>query len=225
LPPLIRPSFTLLLQELAKGPRFQSLTTLDISVDLSVDDRFDDISKFDDAFWSAFSLAPKLRHLRTLSSDWDSFINPPFVLPWAQLTRLTTSSTSNTEALTILGKLSNVTECTLVFDESNTFPPDHHTVRLLHLCTLSLQHGSLVVRPQTSILDFLETPSLTSLAVYGAGDADAVLSFVMRSGCANSLTSLQLRTSTINHDTALCLTEKLSCLTSLELGDFDGTLL
>ncbi|KAK7044509.1 hypothetical protein R3P38DRAFT_2879189 [Favolaschia claudopus] len=215
----------ILLQEMAKGFQFQSLTALDISVDLSVDDRFDRVSKFDDAFWSAFSLAPKLRDLRALSSDWDGFINPPFVLPWAQLTRLTTSSTSNTEALTVLGKLSNVTECMLVFAESNTLPPDHHIVRLLHLCTLSLQTGSLVVRPHTSILDFLETPSLTSLAVYGAGDADAVISFVTRSDCANSLTSLQLRSSTINHDTALCLTEKLSCLTCLELGDFDGTLL
>ncbi|KAK7039627.1 F-box domain-containing protein [Favolaschia claudopus] len=180
----------ILLQEMAKGHRFQSLTTLDIFIDLSVDDRFDHISKFDDAFWSAFSLTPKLTHLRALSWDWSYFITPPFILPWAQLTRLTTSFTSNTEALTVLGKLSNVTECAL-----------------------------------TSILDFLETPSLTSLAVYGAGDADTVLSFVVRSRCANSLTSLQLRSSTINHDTALCLTEKLSSVTSLELGDFHGKLL
>ncbi|KAK7044495.1 hypothetical protein R3P38DRAFT_2608631 [Favolaschia claudopus] len=211
----------ILLQEMAKDRRFQSLTTLDISVDWSVDC----ISEFDDTFWSVFSLTPKLKHLRALSWDWRCFISPPFILPWAQLTRLTTSSTSNTEALTILGKLSNVTECTLAFAESNTVPPDHHTIRLLHLCTLNLQNGSLVALPQTSILDFLEAPCLTSLAVYGAADEEAVLSLVTRSNCANSLASLQLCSSTINHDTALCLTEKLSCLTALELGDFEGTLL
>ncbi|KAK7044525.1 F-box domain-containing protein [Favolaschia claudopus] len=217
----------LLLEQISKARRFDSLTTFLITIDLSVDDRFDTVSKYDDAFWNVFSVAPKLRHLQALSWNTEStYVSPPFSLPWHQLTRLSTSTTSNTQALTVLQKLSSIVECTLAFATADILQQNHNIVCLPHLRSLALQieDEPVIYQKRTSVLDFLETPSIQSLAVYQTADVEAVLGLVTRSNCASSLTLLHLYSNSINHEMALHLTEKMPSLTSLELGDFDGTI-
>ncbi|KAK7039619.1 hypothetical protein R3P38DRAFT_2900753, partial [Favolaschia claudopus] len=214
----------LLLEQISKARRFDSLTTFLITIDFSADDRFDTVSKYDDAFWNVFSVAPKLRHFRALSWDTENtYVSPSFSLPWHQLTRLSTSTTSNTEALTVLQKLSSIVECTLAFATAGILQQNHNVVCLPHLRLLALQieDEPIIYQKRTSVLDFLETPSLQSLAVYQTADVEAVLGLVTRSNCASSLTLLHLYSNSIDHDMALHLTEKMPSLTSLELGDLD----
>ncbi|KAK7044517.1 F-box domain-containing protein, partial [Favolaschia claudopus] len=221
------PVLDVVLSQISKARRFDSLTTFLITIDLSVDDRFDTVSKYDDAFWNVFSVAPKLRHLQALSWNTEStYVSPPFSLPWHQLTRLSTSTTSNTQALTVLQKLSSIVECTLAFATADILQQNHNIVCLPHLRSLALQieDEPVIYQKRTSVLDFLETPSIQSLAVYQTADVEAVLGLVTRSNCASSLTLLHLYSNSINHEMALHLTEKMPSLTSLELGDFDGTI-
>ncbi|KAK7044519.1 hypothetical protein R3P38DRAFT_2766146 [Favolaschia claudopus] len=217
-----------LLEQISKARRFDSLTTLLIDIDFTADDRFQSVSDYDDAFWNVFSVAPKLRHVQALSWDMEGiFISVPFSLPWHQLTHLSTSSTSNTEALTVLQKLSSIVECTLAFDVADILQRDHNIVSLPHLRSLAIQMGSgpIIYQKRTSVLDFLETPRLQRLAVYQTADIEAVLGLVTRSNCASSLTSLHLYSDSINYNMALDLLAKMPSLTSLELGEYDQRVL
>ncbi|KAK7038296.1 F-box domain-containing protein [Favolaschia claudopus] len=207
---------------------FPILRTLRISVDFAMDDDFPDVSSLDQVFWDVFSTTPELRHVQAHSWAISGFIRPPFTLPWHQLTVLSTTTTSNIEALAVLEKLLNINKCTIAFSENLILIRDHGTVHLPYLRALALQiedeDGVVIYEKHTSILDFLETPSLTSLVLFSTADEEAVLGLITRSNCASSLTSLHLHSHTIYPDLALRLTTKLPCLTFLELGDFDGKL-
>ncbi|KAK7018944.1 hypothetical protein R3P38DRAFT_1281206 [Favolaschia claudopus] len=48
-----------LFQQMTAACGFSSLTTLLITIDLSLDDRFGEVSDFDDAFWNLFAAAPR----------------------------------------------------------------------------------------------------------------------------------------------------------------------
>ncbi|KAK7038284.1 F-box domain-containing protein [Favolaschia claudopus] len=187
-----------LFQQMTAACGFSSLTTLLITINLSPDDRFGEVSDFDDAFWNLFSAAPELRCVRALC--WSDFglTTAPFILPWQQLTHLSTAFASNTEALTMLGKLPNIIQCTLTLSESNLL--------------IEEDDPPVVYHKHTSVLDFLETPTLTSLTVYLTADEEAILGLVTRSNSQSTTTWLYTSQ------------RKLPHLTSLELGDFDGTL-
>ncbi|KAK6966825.1 hypothetical protein R3P38DRAFT_3299437 [Favolaschia claudopus] len=219
-----------LLQRLAGVENgFPALSTLIISLDLAPGPGEADTSAFRQVLRNLFILTPELKRVRALAWDNSGFIRPPFALPWNQLTRLSTTTSSNIEALALLRQLSSIVECNIAFSRDHFFSPNHgDCVHLPHLQSLALQieddNEVVTYRKHTSILDFLETPHLTRLALYSTADEEAVLGLVTRSNCAPSLTSLELHSDSIDTDMALRLMQKLTHLTSLELGDFMGQL-
>ncbi|KAK7049152.1 hypothetical protein R3P38DRAFT_2688533 [Favolaschia claudopus] len=220
-----------LLQQLTRVENgFPALSTLIISLDLAPGPGEADTSAFRQVLRDLFIVTPELKHVRALAWDISGFIRPPFALPWHQLTRLSTTTASNVEALALFRQLSSIVECNIAFSHDHFLSPDHgECVHLPHLQTLALQieddNEVVTYKKHTSILDFLETPHLTHLALYSTADEDAVLGLVTRSNCARSLTSLEFHSDSIDTDRVLLLTERLSHLTSLELGDFKGQLI
>ncbi|KAK7055100.1 hypothetical protein R3P38DRAFT_1344385 [Favolaschia claudopus] len=170
---------------------FSALSTLDISLDLAPGPGEEDTSAFRQVLRDLFIVTPQLKHVRALAWDISGFIRPPFALPWHQLTRLSTTTASNVEALALLRQLSSIAECNIAFSHAQVLSPNHgECVHLLHLQTLALQieddNEVVVYKQHTSMLDFLETPALTRLALYSTADEEAVLGLVTRSHCASS---------------------------------------
>ncbi|KAJ7627847.1 hypothetical protein DFH06DRAFT_1057715, partial [Mycena polygramma] len=174
--------------------RLSALTTLDISFDLAEADMIVDEN---DSFWSILADAPRLTTLITHCWDLECFLRTPFTLPWHQLTRLSTTFTSNTEALSMLRRLSNIVECKLAFDRNEVLQSDlAMKTHLPHLRFLALQIETehppqLIQLKHTSVLDFLSTPSLRDLETIDTADEESVLGLVTRSDCAASLKSLR----------------------------------
>ncbi|KAJ7319301.1 hypothetical protein DFH08DRAFT_390379 [Mycena albidolilacea] len=218
---------------------FSALKTLLVSVDLNMnmngyededEDENEEFEGLDEAFWNMFAVAPQLRSLQALS--WmDDFRRTPFHLPWHQLTRLSTTFTSNTEALVTLRQLSDIIECRFTISKTEILPVDYSTIHLSHLRSLALQIETDEDEPvdthqkHTSLLDFLETPCLQQLVTHKTADEAAVLGLVARSNCAASLESLNFHADSVDHSLMLRLAQKLPYLTTLVIGDFDGTLL
>ncbi|KAJ7879020.1 hypothetical protein B0H14DRAFT_1622197 [Mycena olivaceomarginata] len=212
---------------------FPALKTLLVCVDLNLngdEDEDEEFESLNEAFWKTFAVAPQLRSLQALS--WmDDFRRTPFHLPWHQLTRLSTTFTSNTEALVTLRQLSDIIECTFAISKTEILPVDYGTIHLPHLRSLALQietdtHDPVdTYQKHTSLLDFLETPCLQELITYKTADEAAVLGLVARSNCAASLESLNFHADSVDHSVMLRLAQKLPYLTTLVIGDFDGTLL
>jgi hypothetical protein len=217
-----------LLQQLTNHRGFSALTTLLMSVEMSLPPGL----SFDDGFWNVFAVVPQLRTLQAHCWDQHHLIRPPFSLPWHQLTRVSATFTTNTEALSVFRNLSNIVQCWLIFVENELLPTHHSTIRLPHLRSLALQiriefgDGGPVeaLEKHTSLLDFLETPCLHSLTTDGTADEEAVLGLITRSDCSASLASFHFRSS-IHHDSLLDLLQRMPHLTSLKLENFDGTLL
>ncbi|KAK7000323.1 hypothetical protein R3P38DRAFT_2651632 [Favolaschia claudopus] len=220
-----------LLQQLTRVESgFRSLSTLLISIDLAPWPGEEDTSTFRETLRDLFIVTPELKCVRALAWDLTGFICPPYTLPWHQLTRLSTTTASNVEALALLRQLSSIVECNIAFSHDHVLSPNHgDCVHLPHLQTLALQIEDddevVIYKKHTSILDFIETPRLTRLALYSTADEEAVLGLVTRSNCARSLTSLELHSDSIDPDRALLLMERLSRLTSLGLGDLTGQLI
>ncbi|KAJ7879017.1 hypothetical protein B0H14DRAFT_2710213 [Mycena olivaceomarginata] len=219
-------NFPLIQQITSIHGNLSSLTTLLISFQLRTD------QGFDEEFMNVFSIAPRLRSLQAiLWKDVGHFLRAPFSLPWHQLTRLSTTFASNIEALAAFRKLSDIVECTFAFSKTEILPADCSTIRLPHLRSLALQidletEGSVEMNPNhTSLLDFLYTPSLRTLTTHDTADEQAILGLITRSDCAASLTSLRFYSIPINESMALHLLKKMPHLTSLDFGDFQGTLL
>ncbi|KAJ7745498.1 hypothetical protein B0H14DRAFT_2986215 [Mycena olivaceomarginata] len=219
-------NFPLIQQITSIHGNLSSLTTLLISFQLRTD------QGFDEEFLNVFSIVPRLRSLQAiLWKDVGHFLRAPFSLPWHQLTRLSTTFVSNIEALDAFRKLSDIVECTFAFSKTEILPADCSTIRLPHLRSLALQidletEDSVEMNPNhTSLLDFLYTPSLRTLTTHDTADEQAVLGLITRSDCAASLTSLRFYSIPINESMALHLLKKMRHLTSLDFGDFQGTLL
>ncbi|KAJ7739592.1 hypothetical protein B0H16DRAFT_1568538, partial [Mycena metata] len=208
-----------------------SLTTLLLSIDLAEEEETD----LDAAFWDAFAVAPNLRHLQAHSWDKFGFRASPFTLAWDQLTQLSATFASNTEALFILAKLANMVECKLAFTTTNPLPIASTTIRLPHLRFLALQNEeddfphiqTETMRKRPFLLDFLETPALQSLTIRETADETGVAALITRSNCAAFLTTLRFHSSAteIAQDAMLRLVAKLPQLAWLEIADFNGTLL
>jgi hypothetical protein len=215
---------TLLRQMVPIRGLLSALTTLDMMIDLAAD-----IGPIDQKFWDVFAIAPMLTSLSALMWDERDFCCPPFSLPWHQLTRLSTTFTSNTEALSTLQQLSEIVECTFAFAKNEILPWDTSIVRLLHLRILVLQieteHENHVDQAHTSLLDFLTAPRLESLTIHHTADEEAVLGLLARSDCATSLTSFRFYQRSINCSLVLQLVQKMLHLSRLEIGDFNETLL
>jgi hypothetical protein len=122
-------------------------------------------------------------------------LKPPFAVPWHQLTRLSTTAESNTEALSLLQELLNIVECKIEYRQTVDIPPNSHTIRLLHLRSLTIQQEDAVrnVHDSHIVLKYLETPLLKRLTTHNAGSTESVLALLARSGCAESLTFLHIR--------------------------------
>ncbi|KAF7341127.1 F-box domain-containing protein [Mycena venus] len=206
-----------------------TLTTVLISINMDSEEGFDE--DFDELFWNVFADAPHLRSLQAICWDDSHFLRAPFSLPWCQLTRVSTTFASNTEALSVLRNLSEIIDCTFAFAKNEILPRNHSTIHLSSLRSLALQIENEVDDPpqlyqkHTSLLDFLETPFLQSLATHETADEEAVLGLITRSKCTSSLVSFRLYLSSIHHGTILHLVQKIPHLTLLEIGDFNGTLL
>ncbi|KAJ7745495.1 hypothetical protein B0H14DRAFT_3897495 [Mycena olivaceomarginata] len=216
-----------LLQKMAiMNGSFSALKTLLVSVNMNGDED----EGLDEVFWNMFAVAPQLRSLQAVSS-MDGFLRTPFHLPWHQLTRLSTTFTSNTEALVTLRRLSDIIECRFTISKTEILPIDYSTIHLPHLRSLALQIETDEDEPvdthqkHTSLLDFLETPCLQQLATHKTADEAAVLGLVARSNCSASLESLNFHADSVDHSLMLRLAQKLPYLTTLVIGDFDGTLL
>ncbi|KAJ7154115.1 hypothetical protein C8R46DRAFT_1227724 [Mycena filopes] len=209
--------------------RLSSLTTLIIVIDLANVEN----EELDEAFWNILAVTPNLRFLQTQSWDMFGFLRTPFTLAWDRLTRLSTTFESSTEALSLLGELSDIVECRLAFALADPLPAPiaSRLISLPHLRRLALQIESADEEPvellpaHPSLLDFLRTPSLQSLTTRGTADETAVLALIDRSECGPSLTQLRFHASSITQDVMLRLLAQMPQLSSLELGDFDGTLL
>ncbi|KAJ7147895.1 hypothetical protein C8R43DRAFT_524916 [Mycena crocata] len=217
----------LLLQLATIHGHLSALTTLTISIDLTLDDL-----QVDPRFWDTFAIAPNLTSLCAVFWDDYHLRRAPFSLPWEQLTRLSTTFTSNTEVLSLLEKLPAIVECKLQYEMTDAISPAPGSIRLPHLRSLTLQmeeeHFSATQPPNTypSLLDFLETPSLERLTAHLTADVDAVLGLLLRSSCAPAMRLLQFHSSApVPHDAILHLTGLLPALDELEIGDFNGTLL
>ncbi|KAJ7649063.1 hypothetical protein DFH06DRAFT_1332085 [Mycena polygramma] len=209
--------------------RLSSLKTLDISVDLgeahlAIDE--------DEAFWSILADAPQLTSLITHCWDLVGFLRPPFTVAWHRLTRLSTTFSSNTEALSTLRELSDIVECKFAFRITEVLPSDSTTtIHLPHLEFLALQvevdddtPPPMTRQQHFSLLDFLVTPSLRELNTVDAADEESVVGLVTRSGCATSLECLRFSSQLIDQAAILRLLRRVPGLTFLEIGDFDGTL-
>ncbi|KAJ7685787.1 hypothetical protein DFH06DRAFT_1075407 [Mycena polygramma] len=197
--------------------RLAALRTLLISIDLDTPD---------DEFWDTFAIAPQLRSLQVLCWQIDLFLAPPFSLPWHQLTRVCTTFTYNHEVLFAPRELSNVVECKFAFGRFDLLPRDTEIVLLPHLRSLTLQIENDLDEPMpfqkgTSLLDFLNAPSLQVLTTRETADEAAVLGFVTRSDCAGSLLSFHFYLGWIIYSATLHLVQKMPRLTSLEIGNFN----
>ncbi|KAF7341128.1 GMC oxidoreductase [Mycena venus] len=207
----------------ARG-RLSTLTTLLLTIDLSMG------SSPRRSFWNILSVAPQLHSLRALSWGDSGFLSASFKLPWHQLTRLSTTFASNTEALSALRKLSDIVECTFAWRKSEVLL-NSSTIHVPYLRSLVLQvegpdgFPDETFQKGTSLLDFLEMPCLQSLTTRETADEEALLGLVTRSDCAASLTRLHFHSSTVNQSAFLQLTQKMPRLTSLHIEDLDGTLL
>ncbi|KAF7364026.1 F-box domain-containing protein [Mycena sanguinolenta] len=165
---------------------------------------------------------------------WDdrSLRRAPFSFPWHQLTRVRTTTASNIQALSLLGKLPNIVECKIGFEKIKVLPAHSRVIHLPYLRTLVLQledhsgDGLVEYEKHTSLLDFLETPCLQSLTTHEIADEDDVTSLITRSDCAATLTSFRFHLSSIDQEKVLELVlETLPHLTLLRVEDFDGGLL
>ncbi|KAJ7622355.1 hypothetical protein FB45DRAFT_927578 [Roridomyces roridus] len=212
--------------------RLSSLTTLTMSLDVALEDVG---SVVDPEFWNIFAVAPKLTAL--CASFWadDELRRSPFVFPWHQLTRLSTTFATDVEALSVLQQLSSIVDCRMEYVRSDGGP--HPPIHLPHLRSLLLQIDMEAVlerppppkrpgkHPTPSILDSLETPILECLTTHQTASPAAVLALVARSGCAASLRSLHIHTTPLRPDTVLALLHNLPALNELEFGDLNGALL
>ncbi|KAJ6480715.1 hypothetical protein C8R47DRAFT_1050042 [Mycena vitilis] len=209
--------------------RLSALKTLDISVDLgeahlAIDE--------DEALWSILADAPQLTSLITHCWDLVGFLRPPFTVAWHQLTRLSTTFSSNTEALATLRELSDIVECKFAFRITEVLPSDSTT--MIHLprlefLALQVEVDGDIPPPMTrqrhfSLLDFLVTPSLRELNTVDTADEESVVGLLTRSGCATSLECLRFSSQLIDQAAILRLLHRVPGLTFLEIGDFDGTL-
>jgi hypothetical protein len=188
--------------------------------------------EYSEAFWKAFAVAPRLKAVKAISFDHrDKFVAAPFTLPWHQLTRVSATFASTLEALPVLRKLSHIVQCKFTFARSDALPIDYSTIRLPHLCSLSLEIESddpdddPDMHEPNSLLDFLQTPCLRSLTTYETAKEEAVLGLITRSDCAASLASFHFHSISINHSMFLHLVQKMPHLASLKFGDCNGTLL
>ncbi|KAJ6563605.1 hypothetical protein DFH09DRAFT_1315326 [Mycena vulgaris] len=154
----------------------------------------------------------------------------PFNFPWHQLTRLSTTFTSNTEALSTLRELSNVVECSLRYEDEDAIPENTTIIRLPHLRSLTIEWETVEdnpsqIRAEYSLLKYLETPHLGKLNTQNTADAAAVLALLMRSGCAESLTFFHFHLPSIpEHDSIIQLIQSMPRLVELQIGDLNGTL-
>ncbi|KAJ6537653.1 hypothetical protein B0H19DRAFT_1270076 [Mycena capillaripes] len=127
--------FPLLQQIGTLHSRLSTLSTLLISLDFA-EFEFD----VDVTFWKVLEIAPQLTTLIAHSWGLDRLLPVPFSLPWHQLTRLSTTFTSNTEALYMLQDLSDIIECKLAFGRAGVLPSDLSLkIHLPHLRFLALQ--------------------------------------------------------------------------------------
>ncbi|KAJ7453175.1 hypothetical protein FB451DRAFT_672798 [Mycena latifolia] len=218
-------SLPLLFQLATIRGRLPALNTLTISANIEA---LEDMRR-DALFQTTFAEAPRLTAL--CASFWDDrLLRSPFAVRWPQLTRLSTTFTSNTEALSILQQLSNIVECRLQCEEQDVLPADGiHVIRLQHLRFLTIQVEAEQTVPvgmyhKYTLLNYFETPCLEKLSTHNTADVEAVLALIARSGCADSLKSLHLHLDSIGRDTFLRLVRQLPRLTALELGDFNGSL-
>ncbi|KAF7364018.1 hypothetical protein MSAN_01060500 [Mycena sanguinolenta] len=216
-----------LLQRLTRIHGLSNLKTLVIDLDTPDQD-----SGLDAAFWNIFAVAPQLTSLEACFWDDRSLRRAPFSFPWHQLTRVRTTAASNTQALSLLGKLPNIVECKIGFDKLKVLSAHSRVIHLPYLRTLVLQlqddsgDGLVEYKKHTSLLDFLETPRLQSLTTHEIADEDDVTSLITRSDCAATLTSFRFHLSSIDQEKVLELVlETLPHLTLLRVEDFDGGLL
>ncbi|KAJ7151813.1 hypothetical protein C8R43DRAFT_483258 [Mycena crocata] len=217
----------LLLQLATIHGHLSALTTLTISLDLTLDDL-----QVDPRFRDSFAIAPNLRSLCAVFWDDSHLCRAPFSLSWDQLTRLSTTATSNTEVLTLLEKLPAIVECKFQYETTNAISPAPGLIRLPYLRSLTLQleeeFFSATQPPNAypSLLAFLETPRLERLTTHNTADVDAVHGLLMRSACAPSMRALQFHSlARPPHDAILHLAGSLPALETLEIGDLNGTLL
>ncbi|KAJ6522352.1 hypothetical protein DFH09DRAFT_1330635 [Mycena vulgaris] len=144
------------------------------------------------------------------------------------LTRLSTTFTSNTEVLSTVRKLSDIVECTFAFAKNEIIPRDTSIVHLPHLRILVFQietdHEDLVDQHHTCLLDFLEAPRLESLTIHYTAN-EAVLGLLTRSDCAASLTSFRFYPRSIDYSMVVHLVQKMPHHSWLEIGNFNETLL
>ncbi|KAJ7633009.1 hypothetical protein FB45DRAFT_914150 [Roridomyces roridus] len=220
----------LLLRLAAIRDRLSSLTTLTMSLDVDLDEVG---SAVDPEFWNIFAAAPKLTALCASFWDNDQLRRSPFVFPWHQLTRLSTTFSTDSEALSVLQRLSNIVDCRLEYVKSDGLAP-HLPICLPHLRHLLVQIDETMLepapkrpgkQPSPSLLDSLETPILENLTTHQTADITAVLALVTRSRCAGSLKELHFHTTPLRADTVLPVLRILPRLEVLEVGDLNGSLL
>ncbi|KAJ7131070.1 hypothetical protein C8R44DRAFT_774355 [Mycena epipterygia] len=213
--------FPLLFRLAATEGRLSSLTTLDISGDITLDGVF-----VDAGFGDTLAAAPRLTSLRALFWDTDHIRRAPFKFPWHQLTRLCTTFTFNTEVLSLLQTLSNIVECRLGYATTLLLPADAPVTTLPHLRILELQIESGDVHAkmthQHTVLNYLRTPRLERLSTYYTADPDAIFALLARSGCAASLTTFRFHGAAVHADALECFACGMPRLDELEVGDFEG---
>ncbi|KAJ7627842.1 hypothetical protein DFH06DRAFT_1304491 [Mycena polygramma] len=223
-------------------PKRQSHAVLDAA--MSASNRWEEayISIIAPLVYQLHSIGSRLSALKTLDISltslithcWDlvGFLRPPFTVAWHQLTRLSTTFSSNTEVLSTLRELSDIVECKFAFRITEVLPSDSTTkTHLPHLEFLALQvevdgdtPPPMTRQQHFSLLDFLVTPSLLELNTVDAADEESVVGLVTRSGCATSLECLRFSSQLIDQAAILRLLRRVPGLTFLEIGDFNGTL-
>ncbi|KAF8122344.1 hypothetical protein K438DRAFT_1896772 [Mycena galopus ATCC 62051] len=208
------------------GGSFSALTTLRIAIDLE-----EPVEGFEETSGDILADAPHLTCLEAHFWDESGFHPAPFSLPGHQLTRVSSTFGSNTEALAALRQLTNIVDCTFAFTHVEVLPVDHRTIPLPRLRSLALQidkYNTQVAhahQKHTSLLDFLETPCLRKLVTYKTANVEEVLGLIARSNCATSLESFYFHSSPVHYNLVPQVLRRMPHLTSLEFGDLDGTLL
>ncbi|KAJ7617189.1 hypothetical protein FB45DRAFT_841009, partial [Roridomyces roridus] len=195
------------------GGHLSALRTLTMSLDIDLE-----ALDADPDIWNIFAIAPRLTALCASFWDDEHLLPSPFVFPWHQLTRLSTTFTTDSEAFSVLQKLSSIVECRLEYSRTEEIAP-WPPIRLPYLRSLLIQMDDTTMESPTisradqgptlgsprSLLDILETPLLQSLATHHTADVPAILRLLHRSQCTDTLQVLRIHCMPLHADSVLAI--------------------
>ncbi|KAJ7646539.1 hypothetical protein FB45DRAFT_1051211 [Roridomyces roridus] len=201
----------------AVSGRLHALTTLDVfaEVDLELDTLVE---------INTFAIVPNLVAVRVCVEDEDGVLRRPHLkFPWHQLTRLSIALACRADTLPLLPQLSNIVELRVEWRDTSFDLPQTTTITLPHLQILEVIAQCASSPYPLSLLNFFNTPLLKHLSIDNEADEPAVLSFIKRSGCKQSLKFCYFRLHSAKPECAFALLRGMPDLLDFKFGHLEKT--